>query len=166
MDQEEFNERVSRLQDVGKIIEKLPAEIRNESFELLKPYILRQATASGPNKITGDVVASGGGDGADLFSKFSDGRQSDNVRLIAAYLFQEYGAEPFSVEEVKTEAANAGITIPDRVDMTLANAQEKGKSLFVRAGLGKFRPTVHGEAHLKSKYGVTKGKKKRSVDDK
>jgi hypothetical protein len=70
------------------------------------------------------------------------------------------------VEEVKAVATNVGITIPDRVDMTLGNAAEDGKQLFTRVARGKFKPTVHGESYLKSTYEVKKGTKTRGADDK
>ena len=57
-----------------------------------------------------------------------------------------------------------GVTIPTRVDMTLLSAKENGKKLFARAGTGKFKPTVHGEANLKATYNVKKGTKRRSGD--
>jgi hypothetical protein len=61
---------------------------------------------------------------------------------------------------------NVGLTIPDRVDKTFEHAKEKGKLLFKRAGRGKFRPTVIGEAQLKSTYSIKKGTMKRgSVND-
>jgi hypothetical protein len=165
MDQKEFNECTSRLQEVGKIIEKLPTEIRSEAFGLLKGYVAQQVTT--PTRREGPAeYAAGSGEGADLFSRFDHDKPSDNVRLVAAYLFQEYGSDPFSLEEVKAVATNAGITIPDRVDMTLAKATENGKQLFTRVGRGKFKPTVHGEAFLKVTYGVKKGTKKREIDDK
>ena len=59
------------------------------------------------------------------------------------------------------KAKDVGITIPERVDLTFLSAKEKGKNLFARAGLGKFKPTVHGEAYLKTTYSVKKGKKTR-----
>jgi hypothetical protein len=105
-------------------------------------------------------------DETNLFGKFDHDKPSDNVRLIAGYFSQEYGSAPFSVEEVKAQAATVGITIPDRADMTLAAAQEDGKQLFTRVERGKFKPTVHGETYLKTTYGVKKGTKTRSTDDK
>lgn len=163
MDQKEFDERASRLQEVGKFIEKLPAEIWGGAFELLKGYVSQQAATSA-NSFANQQKD--GGDEASIFSRFDHDRPSDNVRLIAAHFFQEYGSEPFSVEEVKAVAADAGITIPDRVDMTIAQAKDSGKQLFTRAGRGKFKTTVHGEAYLKSTYNVKKGTKNRDVDDK
>ena len=165
MDQKEFSERATRLEEVGKIIEKLPTEIRSEAFGFLRNYILPQvrmpAHKGNPTEHEADSS-----DGASFFTKFDHDKPSDNARLIAAHLFQEYGSEPFSVEEVRSVAADVGITIPDRVDKTLFSAVENGKQLFARAGRGKFKPTVHGESYLKTTYEVKKGTKTRSADDK
>lgn len=68
------------------------------------------------------------------------------------------------MEEVRAKADAAGITIPARVDKTFLQATEKGKKLFARAGPGKFKPTVHGEANLRATYSVNKGTKKRTGD--
>jgi hypothetical protein len=161
VDKKEFDERVLRLQDVGKVLDKLPAEIRSEAFGLLKEYVSgRNTPDSGAARNEGEDGGDSGYD-ANLFSQFDHDKPSDNVRLIAAYLFQQYGAEAFSVDEMKAIAAESGITVPARIDMTLRNAQENGKHLFLSAGNSKFKPTVHGESHLKEKYGVKKGTKKR-----
>lgn len=165
MDQKEFEVRSSRLHEVGKVVERLPSEIRGGAFELLKGYVSQQATApSRKERSVEDEVDSGSI--AELLSKFDHDKPSDNVRLITAFLFQEYGSEPFSGEEVRAIATDSGITVPDRVDMTLAAAKENGKQLFARSGRGKFKPTVHGEARLKAAYGVKKGTKRREQDDK
>jgi len=160
MDQKEFSERSVRLQEVSDVIEKLPPEIRSDAFGLLKDYVLSDSI--GRSNRVNDQSAPDTGD-VNLFTQFDHDKPSDNVRLIAAHLFREYGSEPFSVDEIKALAAEAGLTVPERVDMTLANATEKGKKLFIATGRGKFKPTVHGEAHLKSAYGVKKGTKPRPL---
>ena len=163
MDQKEFNERASRLQGIGKVIEKLPAEIRSEAFTFLSAYVSQQVGTSARHSAKQQPDGDAGGS---IFSRFEHQKPSDNVRLVAAHLFEEYGSEPFSSDEVKTVAVDAGITIPDRVDMTIAAAKENGKQLFARVGRGKFKPTVHGEAYLKATYRVKKGTKKRDTNDK
>lgn len=155
MDQKQFGERFARLREVGDLIEKLPPEIRSDAFALLKEYVLPRS--AGPSKEPNDQSGPDDSGDTNLFTQFDHEKPSDNVRLIAAHFFREYGSEPFLVDEVKALAAETGLTVPDRVDMTLANATEKGKKLFVAAGRGKFKPTVHGEAFLKSTYGVKKG---------
>lgn len=161
MDKTEFGERVLRLQEVGKAIDKLPTEIRGEAFDLLKGYVSGRNT---PDSVAEQNEDEGGchpGDDTSLFSRFDHDKPSDNVRLIAALFFQRYGAEAFSVDDVTGTAAEAGITVPTRTDMTLRQAQENGKHLFVSAGNGKFKPTVHGESYLRDAYGVKKGTNRR-----
>jgi hypothetical protein len=161
VDQKEFSERSARLQEIGKIIDQLPVEIRSEAFSLLKGYISGKAGAA----VDKENAAEDENDGAELFTKFNHEKPSDNARLIAAYLFQEYGSEPFSIDEAKAVAARLGITIPDRIYMTFSRAAENGKQLFMRVGRGKFKPTVHGESYLKATYAVRKGTRTRNTED-
>jgi hypothetical protein len=161
MDEKDFRKSSVRLQEVGKVIETLPPEIRSDAFVILKAYVSKDTETPADIGDPKDDMDVGG---VGLFGKFSHDRPSDNVRLIAGYFFQEFGSEVFSVEEVRAMASEAGITIPERVDMTLAAAQENEKHLFAKAGRGKFKPTVHGEAYLKATYKVKKGTKKRGPE--
>ncbi len=167
MNKEEFEGRISRLQEIGKIVEKLPVAIQGEAFQYLKAYIspayISPKATSASNHISPLPDPEDGG-GESLFARFDHDKPSDNVRLVVANIFQEYGSELFSADEVNASAAVAGITVPERVDMTLGNATEKGKKLFMRTGRGMFKPTVHGEAFLKATYGVRKGTKKRNSE--
>lgn len=163
MDDKEFKTRSSRLEQIAKVLEKLPAEVRSEAFELLKDYVTEHSSEARAKP----KVLKGGRDSADqseeeFFGAFEHDKPADNAKLIAAWFYREYGAEPFSLDEVRTKADDVGITIPARVDMTFQVAKDKGKKLFARAGTGKFKPTVHGEANLKTTYSVKKGTKKRT----
>ncbi|MGQ0553922.1 MAG: hypothetical protein ACT4PU_11970 [Planctomycetota bacterium] len=162
MDDSEFRTRAGRLEQIGKVLEKLPAEVRSDAFDLLKGYVTEGSSES-PPKRKPDKPQREETDGSDeeFFSTFDHDKPADNARLIAAWFYREYGVEPFSLDEVRDKATGVGITIPERVDMTFVSAKEKGKKLFARAGIGKFKPTVHGEANLKATYTVKKGTKKR-----
>ena len=165
MDEKEFKERAARLQEIAKVLEKLPVAVQPEAFGLLKGYVTKQADApAAKHKPAQEHEDSG--DAADFFGKFDHDKPSDNVRLIAAHFYREYGSAPFSTDDVKSTAASVGITVPDRVDATLRQAAEKGHKLFTSAGRGKFKPTVHGEANLKTTYQVKKGTKARPDADK
>lgn len=161
MNKAEFDERVSRLQEVGKVIGALPAEIRSEAFSLLKGYVSGHDKPDSTHANNGYEQDSDSDGDTSLFGRFDHNKPSDNVRLVAAFLFQQYGSEPFSVDEVNSIAAEAGITVPARIDMTLRQAKENGKNLFVNTGEAMFKPTVHGETTLKDTYGVKKETKKR-----
>ena len=167
MDEKEFKVRASRLEKIAKVLDGLPPEVRSEAFELLKGFVT-DTSLEPPEKKSSTRSKREGIDDSDetFFSTFEHDKPADNAKLIAAYFYREYGAEPFSIEEVQQKATDVGITIPARVDMTFLSAKEKGKKLFARAGTGKFKPTVHGEAHLKAKYSVKKGTKKREGDTK
>ena len=165
MDNKEFKMRAGRLDQVAKVLEKLPPEVRSDAFHLLKDYVTEHSSETRTKK----VEAKGQRDTADqsdeeFFAAFGHEKPADNAKLIAAWFYREYGVEPFSVDEVRTKADDVGITIPARVDMTFLQAKEKGKKLFARAGTGKFKPTVHGEANLKANYSIKKGTKKRAGD--
>jgi len=163
VDEKEFKTRAARLEQVAKVIEKLPPEVRSDAFDLLKAYVTEQAPAAPGKKAAAKVKHQGSDDSEEaFFGSFDHDKPADNARLIAAYFYREYGAEPFSVDEVRQKADDVGITIPARIDMTFQAAKEKGKKLFARAGRGKFKPTVHGEANLKATYSVKKGTKKRA----
>lgn len=166
MDEKTFSERASRLAEVGEVIGKLPSEIRIEAFGLLKRYVTKNASSGDDAFEAEQDVASDGdaGDSSDggLFSKYIHDKPADNVRLVVAHLFEQYGSEPFTAAEIESVAADAGITVPSRIDMTLRQATDDGKQLFVSAGKGKFKPTVHGEIYLKNTYKVKKGTKTRS----
>lgn len=163
MDESEFKERAGRLEQIAKILEKLPPEVRSSSFDLLKAYVTKHALEGSDKKAPAKVVHDGHSDSEeDFFSNFNHEKPADNAKLIAAYFYREYGVEPFSLDEVRQKATAVGITIPDRIDMTFSSAKDKGKTLFARAGHGKFKPTVHGEANLKAAYSVRKGTKQRA----
>jgi hypothetical protein len=163
VDQTQFDERVSRIQKIGQIIEKLPIEIRAEAFGLLKVYVIENASSDDDApEVDQDAASDVDASGSSLFSKHTHDKPADNVRLTVAYLFEQFGSEPFTVAEIESIAADVGITVPSRVDMTLRGATDDGKQLFVSAGRGKFKPTVHGEIYLKDTYKVKKGAQTRS----
>ncbi len=54
-------------------------------------------------------------------------------------------------------AHEAGVTVSDRVDVTLGNARVSKKPLFQKVRSGVYRPTVYGEKYFKEEVGVSKG---------
>jgi hypothetical protein len=164
VDKTEFRARASRLEEIGKIIEKLPAEVRHDAFELLKAYTTGRSAAPKEGAGSGeDTPATGEGDDVAFFGSFEHDRPSDNAKLIAADFYREYGLEPFSFEDVRAKANAFGLTIPARLE-TLTIAKQNGKNLFRSAGRGKIAPTVHGEKYFREKYNVRKGVKTRPVE--
>jgi hypothetical protein len=161
MDENTFKRWAEKLEKIGKLLEKLPSEIRLAAFELLQSYITERSTEGGDKggvKEKDRIKSKGSWKSKeDFFGAFVHDKPADNVKLIAAHLYQEYGSEPFSADEVKKISDDVGVTIPERIDMTLLQAKDKGKKLFSKIGRGKYKPTVHGETYLKEKYGVKKG---------
>lgn len=164
MDKKAFDQVETRLSEVNKIIEKLDSSIRVAAFEFLKPYI-----AGGTIKVlhTPKDEGGGGADGgapddlAEMVEKFiGDDEPSDNVKLLSAWWFSQYGSAPFSMAWIKSTGSSSGLTIPNKPDMTFRQAKENGKTLYEALGKGGLiKPTIIGEKFLKTKYGVRKGTK-------
>lgn len=159
MNEDTFAERVARLRKLGKVISGLDPEIRLEAFRILKDYVTGGASESARRKRGGGAEGpppSPNGKEA-FFAAREHGKPAENVKLMTAYLFSQYGSAPFTLAELATLAASVGLTVPQRIDMTLRQAKSGGKSLYTSAGRGKFKPTVHGETYLKETFQVSKG---------
>jgi len=168
MDNEQFNERVKKLEELNKVITQLDPTIREQAFLLLKSYVTGSQVneeTPGNGKDGAEEAAQSSidtEDAAAFFSKHPDGKPSDNGLVCAAYLYGQYGASPFSVDELRAVGDSAGLTLPERLDMTLRAARRENKALFQKVGREQFKPTVHGEQFLKSTYSVKKGSKQRT----
>jgi hypothetical protein len=110
-------------------------------------------------QVTQDPDEDDGGD--NLLARFDHKKPADNVNLLVAKHYAQYGIEPFTVSELTEEADAAGLVVPARIDMTLKQGGGKGKRFYQNLKKGQFRVTVHGESFLKETYGVKKGKKRK-----
>lgn len=158
MDKKSLEDMQERLAEVNKVIEKLDESIRASAFELLKGYVV--GVASSPNQAAKHGSAhttNGATDLTALIEKHGTERPSDNVHLLAAEWFRQHGSAPFSLDYLKKAAESSGLTVPERPDMTLKQAQDDGKKIYQSAGHGFYKPTVTGELYLKKTYDVTKG---------
>lgn len=164
MDEKMFQERVKKLNEVNKIIEKLDPSIRAESFKLLQIYITGKEKVTDGSDDAGEETGQHDVDKESFFKQFDHTKPSDNALLIAAYLYSQFGSSRFTTEDIKELADDVGITIPERCDMTFKKTQKKGKNLFTLNGRGKYKPTVYGEAFLKETYKVKKGKKLKELE--
>jgi hypothetical protein len=167
MDDKVFKARLEKLAEAAEVLNKLPSEVRLAAFQMLE----RAITGTNPPKLEGaggnkkdagappliDVT-----DAETFFANLTHDKPADNAKQIAAYLYSQYGTEEFSVEDIRELAKKVGVTIPDRVDATLNATREEGKKLFVGAGKGKYKPTVHGESYFKKTYNVKKGTKQKT----
>src|ERR1700722_15763530 len=152
-----LKERTKRLFEINKVIKQLDSTIRPAAFLLLQDYALIPATSKTEKQSPASKQHNGEEERTDFFSKFNHSKPSDNAFLLSAHYYSQYGASPFSLEEIETLANEVGVTIPERLDKTFLTDKRGGKSLFLRAGKGAFRPTVHGEAFFKNSYKVSKG---------
>lgn len=160
MDRKAFAELQDRLLEVNKVITKLDSSIRVAAFDLLRPYISTGKLDAPSDSHKPPAEETPSIDVADLIQKHGEGKPHENVTLLAAIWFSEYGSHPFSLDYIREKATSTGVTVPERPDMTLRAAMENGKKLYEAiGGKGLFRPTVVGEAFLKTTYRVKKGTK-------
>ena len=167
MDKKAFAEVEERLVEVNKVIAKLDPSIKVAAFDYLKPYISGGALPSTPSPTDNKKHASDHhppSDVSELIAKHGDGKPHENINLLAAIWFSDFGSNPFSLDYVRDKAKETGLTISARPDMALKQAKDGGKNLFASAGRGLFKPTVVGEAFFKTTYGVRKGTKTPAVD--
>jgi len=170
MNDKKYNECIGRLEKIGKVLQKIPPEVRGAAFSLFEGYITGNSDdlfvpdSSSKSKTLSSKTDSNSSSMEKFFSAHAHDKPADNVKLMAAFHYKDFGTEPFLVEDLQGMASDVGLTVPKRMDMTLDQAKIQGRKLFARAGAGKFKVTVHGEAFLKSTYRVSKGTKKRLTE--
>jgi hypothetical protein len=114
------------------------------------------------NLTTDEQVSGGDVDLAAFFDREGEMKPADYAQLCAAYHYSLYGPSVFLIAELKAIAADAGVVLPDRVDMTLRKAMHKGKKLFQPAGAGAFKPTATAGVLFAEKWKVKPGKMKKA----
>jgi len=146
-----------KLFEINKIISALKPEIRSDAFKILAPYYfggkheeeeeanqqIRQAKTAKPKV----------GDSDELFTAFAHERPSENVLLIAAWLYYQYGLFPITGKKIREVAAKRGVAVPVRLDNTIRYARRRGKKLFYKRG-GGWQLTVHGQKYIKDTYNL------------
>ena len=164
MDEATFKERVKRLHEINKVVEKLDPAIRGQAFALLEDYIgagkvsARRPEKGGEETDTEPEDASDRESDLEVFvGKLESDAPADNAKALAAFHYKRYGKAAFGTDDINELAEESGLTVPTRVDMTLKGAKEDGKALFRQVGK-TFTPTVHGEKFFKDTYKVKKGK--------
>jgi hypothetical protein len=144
----------------------LPDDLRVVGFgkavELLSGQAQTERDAEGPGDGGGDGRLAEGAEA--FFAAHQGDTPAENAFIVTAFLYNEYGASTFSMDDVRGIGDDVGLTLPDRVDVTLGQAKRDGKTLFKKVGKGKLQPTVHGQSYLQKNYGVRKGTKKRAED--
>lgn len=166
MDKERTAEIQSKLLEMNKLIAKLDPTIRAAAFDIMVPYYFEDKPAA--RKTKEDKTKAGGGassmedvDVSDLgafLKNFEHAKPADNVMLLVAWLYSQYGAYPIQAKEIKELSDASGLVIPNRADNTMRQAKDKGKGLFSQQGKG-WKLTVSGELFVKDTYKVKKGNK-------
>ncbi len=95
---------------------------------------------------------------ASFFNRDGEMKPADHAYLCAAYYFSQFGGASFSTAQIRAIATEAGVVLPDRLDMTFTAATKKGKKLFQSAGRGAFKPTAAGSVEFRERWGVKPGR--------
>lgn len=167
MAKDRIREVEAKLKQISQVVSELDPAIRAQAFELLArlyfpPLPGPQDARGGDKKELRQRGDSGSGKDLDhpgrdtLFTSFEHNKPADNVKLIVAWLYSQYGVFPITGSLIKENAAS--LTVPERPDMTMRNSKDDGKRLFRKKGAG-FQLTVHGEELMKKTYSVKKGTK-------
>lgn len=96
---------------------------------------------------------------AGFFNRDEKFKPSDYAYLCAAYHFSIYGFAVFSLDDLRTIAREAGVILPDRLDMTLKSAANSGKKLFQVLGRDGYKPTATAGMLFKDRWGVNPGRR-------
>lgn len=172
MNKDAFEGVAQRLQEINDVVKGLDESIRSQAFTVLKPYAdgATPKVSEGRQRLTPANHVEQGEDTAhiepDIATAFLEEhvseKPSDNAKAIAALIYSVYGNVDFSVAEVNEIAHEAGVMVPDRVDVTLGGASVDKKPLFQKRKSGVYRPTINGRKFFKEEYGVSPGTAKRS----
>ena len=159
-----------KLLEINKTIKQLDPAIRGAAFEFIAPMLFDNVAATeGESKTkrepaTKPETVADTGDKEEFFKRFESNKAKDNVALIVAWLYSQYGKFPITRADIDSEAAITGLTVSDRPDNTMRSAKHGGKNLFRKKGKG-WELTVSGESRTKEVYKVKKGSKSRPTED-
>lgn len=93
-----------------------------------------------------------------LLERGENRKPAENVYLCVAQHYSTYGNTPFSIQDLKEIATEAGLVLPDRLDMTLKGAAHKKRKMFQAAGSGSWRLTATGATVISEKWDVRPGR--------
>ena len=100
---------------------------------------------------------------AAFFDRDEKLKPADSAYLCAAYHYSLHGDVAFSLDDLRGIAGEAGIVLPDRLDMTLKQAGKGGKKLFQSAGRDAYRPTASARLLFNERWGVKPGKQSKQI---
>jgi len=107
LDKKAFAEIKERLLEANEVIAKLDSSIRATAFETLKPYILGGKTVVPTLPSINHTDEGPSTDVAKLIESHGGGKPHENVNLLAAIWFSEYGSHPFSLQYIRDRAEDA-----------------------------------------------------------
>jgi hypothetical protein len=149
MNKKVIEEVKQHLSDINKTIASLDPAIRGAAFNILAPYYFDEISPPSDDKKTPpakkQLPFSDTASIEKFFATHEHNKPSDNVFLIAAWLYSQHGITPLTAALCDEISSQIGITVP-------------GKSLFKQQGKG-WVLTISGEQYVKETYGVRKGNK-------
>lgn len=162
MSGERLEEVKKKLLEMNEIVSNLDPAIRGSAFEILKSEYFDTPETPPQQKAEKKEAAkktnSQPNDLEKYLSTYQHKKPGDNVMLLAAWLYSNYGSYAITAKEIQDLGDTCGLITPKRCDNTMRQAKNKGKSLFNQQGKG-WKPTISGELYFKETYGVTKGTK-------
>ncbi len=166
MDDDRLREALKKILAINKSITRLDPAIRLAAFEILAPYYFGEEKEPPKKKADkeGKSATPDVSNREKFFSSFDHSRPKDNVHLVVAWLYSQYGLFPITAKKVQDDAGQIGLTIPTRPDNTMRTAKDKNKNLYMKKGKG-WQLTVKGEAYVKETYRVKKGTKPLPSDE-
>jgi hypothetical protein len=148
-------------QEIVAVLAKADSATRHRAVQAAM-MLLGDSFPSLPNSQS-ETTRDESADRGTFFNRGDDLKPADNAYLCAAYHFSNFGAVSFSIAEIRSIAADAGLIIPDRLDMTFSSAAKKGKKLFQSVGRGLFKPTAAGALEFKERWEVKPGRQVRQA---
>jgi len=163
MDENRIQEIKDKLTKLNEFVAGLDPELKPKAISLLLPLYFDEKELKFTPLQIGDVEHHDVNvldDEHEFFGSFNHEKSAENVVMIAAWLYSQYGVYSITQEEVKDYASRLGITIASRTDNTLRTVANNKKNLFRQIGRG-WEPTLAGESYFKENYKVKKGNKTR-----
>lgn len=161
-----IEEAKANLLEINEVVKQLDESLRAAALQVLVPMYFpdtpkqNKATASRAiDKIEADESALPHTDDIGNFiSSFEQNKPAENVMVLVAWLYSQYGTYPISIKEIQELGDSCGLVIPNRPDNTMRQAKCDGKGLFQQQGKG-WRLTVSGELYMRNEFKVKKGNK-------
>lgn len=172
----QFDDLLKRMSKIAEAVNAFKSEtVQASAFEALIAAADVEKSSAHPKK---DKASRGGNptnenkvkqatnteDMGEFFTQFEQAKPAENVKLIAAWLYSQYGKVPITNAKIQKLADEAGITVANRADLTMRVAKTNGKNLFIKQGNG-WNLTLAGERYMKETYSVKKSNKPQPGDD-